>query len=93
MASFIRKLCLVIVIFAIIKAREALSSRLRRNTFREEAIDSCGVRKIPPGLKNFGDIRRGEFPWIVALMHKRSGPPDYVCGGTLISSTVVISGE
>lgn len=38
------------------------------------------------------DITIGEFPWIVALMQTKVQPASYFCGGTLVSTTFVLSG-
>lgn len=35
--------------------------------------------------------KRGDYPWIVALMHTGANPPKYICGGTLISLRHVIT--
>lgn len=60
--------------------------------FREEF--TCGVPKTISGLIVSGiNIRRGDFPWIVALTYTKMQMHHLLCSGTLISSTFVVSGE
>lgn len=55
---------------------------------------ACGVSKVPSGFIVRGNsFSRGEFPWIVALMQTRIQPVSFFCGGTLISSTFVVTGR
>lgn len=53
---------------------------------------NCGKQAVGAivGGKNF---TRGDFPWNVALMDKRKTPPEFFCGGTLVSSSHVITGK
>lgn len=60
----------------------------------------CGMAVIPKGktsaLINEGTIAKyGEDPWHVAIYRivKRNSLHILVCGGTLVSPTIVISGE
>lgn len=55
---------------------------------------NCGVPKRLSGLIIRGEsFSRGSFPWTVALLASKTQPPSYFCGGTLISSTHVVSGK
>lgn len=38
-------------------------------------------------------FKRGDFPWIVALLYTGFSPPSYFCGGSLISSRHVVTGK
>lgn len=82
-----------IYIAFVISAAVVESSALSANRSRRSG-DTCGVSKSESGLivrgKNFP---RGTFPWIVALLHTRTKPPQFFCGGTLISKIFVVSGE
>lgn len=88
METMIIKLSVVCALVIIASANVA-PSRLQRSA------NTCGVPKRDSGLIVKGqDIKRGDFPWIVALMGLATGAqPYYFCGGTLISSTFVISGK
>lgn len=60
----------------------------------QENVETCGISSIKSGLIVHGEyFARGTFPWIVALMHTGWNPPKFICGGTLISKTYVISGN
>lgn len=60
----------------------------------EGSNGDCGVSKVPSGLIVRGSgFSRGDFPWIVALMQTKNQPVSFFCGGTLISSTFVITGK
>lgn len=59
-----------------------------------QSIQNCGVRKSGSGLIVWGqNFSRGTFPWIVPLISLKRELPSYFCGGTIISSTFVLSGE
>lgn len=82
------KICL----FVIISMSASVFGRSSENRTRRSS-GSCGVAIRPSGFIVHGqDFPRGDFPWIVALMHK-SRPPSFFCSGTLISSSFVISDE
>lgn len=55
-------------------------------------FSKCGQTKVNTGLMYFGNkISRGEFPFMCALHHIEE---DRVfCGGTLVTSKHVITGE
>lgn len=56
--------------------------------------NACGMSLKETGLIVQGkDFTCGTFPWIVALMYIEKKPPEYFCGGTLISENFVISGK
>lgn len=57
---------------------------------------NCGVSSaLGIGLiVNGQGFDRGKWPWMVALMKKRkSEPPRFFCGGTLVSATRVLTGK
>lgn len=57
-------------------------------------VNTCGVPKHKTGLiVNGQSFSRGDYPWIVALVYTTTSPPSFFCGGTIISSTFVISGK
>ena len=39
------------------------------------------------------ELKRGEFPWMVALLNKSKIPAEFFCAGTLISTRHVITGK
>lgn len=56
--------------------------------------DQCGIPSQTTGLVIGGEeFIRGQWPWMVALMQKNSTPPKLFCGGVLISSNKVLTGE
>lgn len=90
MNTTMRNIFLLICVFAAVAVvhGNAKSMRLRRSTH------TCGVPKRISGLIIRGQsFSRGSFPWIVALLYKQTEPPSFFCGGTLISSTFVLSGK
>lgn len=56
---------------------------------------SCAFPEVRKGFViNGTQFERGSYPWMVALMYKKDfQPPKYFCGGSLISSTHVVTGE
>lgn len=55
---------------------------------------NCGTAKRNSGFIVHGDqFKRGDFPWIVALLYTGFSPPSYFCGGSLISSRHVVTGK
>lgn len=88
MAFQLRNVVIVICLLVVSFATLTESSRTRRNAV------TCGVAKASTGLIVRGiNIRRGEFPWLVAIMDKRTRPPKFLCAGTLISPAFVVSGS
>lgn len=59
------------------------------------SANECGKSKTSAGLVVGGQsLKRGDFPWIVALLFWEDiDKHSYFCGGTLISPTFVISGK
>lgn len=54
----------------------------------------CGVRSQSRGFIVGGsNFRRGDFPWMVALLYTRHDPPSYFCGATLISAKNILTGK
>ena len=58
---------------------------------------NCGKRQnlvIPLSVQ--GESQRNDWPWHVAVFHKTDSVPNlsrYMCGGTLISSYYVLTGN
>lgn len=53
---------------------------------------ACGVPSSDIGLVIKGnDFNRGTWPWIVAVMTRKSGKTSFHCGGVLVSRTKVIT--
>lgn len=66
----------------------ATHARIRRNN------DACGIPSQSTSLIIRGnDFQRGAWPWMVAIMQKTTSPPRLFCGGVLVSSTKVLTGE
>ena len=87
----VKGLIIIIVLLTAIKTIDGNNftlKRLRRNN-RECGIPSKSTSLILGG-NNFD---RGEWPWMVALMKKTSSSPIFFCGGVLVSSTKVLTGE
>lgn len=60
----------------------------------KSSAGTCGVPKLVSGLViNGRNFERGDFPWIVALIRIKQESAQYHGGGTLISSSFVVSGE
>ena len=54
----------------------------------------CGKPAKAKGLiVNGEEFKRGEFPWMVALLNKRKNPAQFFGAGTLISTRHVITGK
>ena len=55
---------------------------------------ACGIpSQITSLIIRGNDFQRGAWPWMVALMTKKTSPPSFFCGGVLVSSTKVLTGE
>jgi secreted trypsin-like serine protease len=53
---------------------------------------SCGDRSgIKGNIVNGNECQRGDWPWITAFVHVTKNT--YFCGGSLISSTHILSGK
>lgn len=60
----------------------------------DDNVNTCGESKVPTGFIVYGKpILHGTYPWIVALSDRTFFPARFFCGGTLISSTFVITGK
>lgn len=60
--------------------------------FKSVVSEKCGVRKtLVATLYNGDEAEKGEFPWMVAFIHKSKG--NFFCAGSLISAQHVLSGE
>lgn len=61
----------------------------------DSATTACGVPLLSSGLVVRGqNIKRGSYPWMVALMYvENESNSFYFCGGSLISSNHVLTGE
>ena len=65
-----------------------------RRILRQTAAVKCGKPNRGSGLIFGGaKFKRGAYPWNVALMDKCKTPPEFFCGGTLVSSSHVVTGE
>ena len=54
----------------------------------------CGKPAQTVGfIVNGADFKRGEFPWMVALLNKLRNQPEFFCAGTLVSTRHVITGK
>ena len=54
----------------------------------------CGKPAKAKGfIVNGADFKRGEFPWMVAMLNKLKNPAEFFCAGTLISTRHVITGK
>lgn len=83
-----KNIFILIITAAIVAYANPVVNRSARNT------DTCGISKKGAGLVVRGqNFRRGDFPWIVALIYTLTKPPSYFCGGTLISTKFVLSGK
>lgn len=65
------------------------SSRVKRGP-----NDACGVPSQSTSLIIRGsDFQRGTWPWMVALLEKTVTPPRFFCGGVLVTSKKILTGE
>ena len=54
----------------------------------------CGKPSQTIGFIVHGEnFKRGEFPWMVALLNKRKKPAEFFCAATLISTRHLITGK
>lgn len=53
----------------------------------------CGIKSIEPQPLIVGGtvVPKGDYPWTVALYHGDN--KDFICGGTLISSRLILTGK
>lgn len=63
---------------------------------RQEA--SCGVPSTQTGLHlsrifDGESFDKGAWPWMVALLNRKSTPPKFFCAGTLITNKKVVTGK
>lgn len=63
------------------------------NAILVETSAQCGLpRHGPTGLIVRGEnAKKGKWPWHVAVFHKQQSSTTYVCGGTIISRTHVLT--
>lgn len=59
---------------------------------------SCGVPSTQASLHlsrifDGESFDKGAWPWMVALLNRKSTPPKFFCAGTLITNKKVVSGE
>lgn len=81
----------LICVFAIVAVVHATAESCEP---KRAKVQSCGVSKRGSGLIVRGQrFLRGDFPWIVALILMKKNPPEFFCGGTIISATFVLSGK
>ena len=74
--------------FATVNSNNVTIKRVRRNN------GACGIPSQSTSLIIWGnDFPQGAWPWMVALMQKKTSPPSYFCGGVLVSRTKVLTGE
>lgn len=88
MNSMIRNVC-VVICFAVIIVTAAL-------TLSVENTIGCAVSNkldVEQQIDEVPRVLHGDFPWIVALMNSAASQPKFLCGGTLISSTYVLTGR
>ena len=77
-------------VFIILKVSELNATGQQQNSFNKV----CGKPVQTSGLIVHGkDFKRGEFPWMVALLHKQKNPARFFGAGTLISMRHVITGN
>ena len=61
---------------------------------RRKTAGKCGKPNRAAGAIFGGaNVKRGDYPWNVALMKKHKTLPEFFCGGTLVSSSHVVTGE
>ena len=61
---------------------------------QENVKKVCGKPSQATGFIVRGkDFRRGEFPWMVALLNKLDNPAEFFGAATLISTRHVITGK
>ena len=70
-------------------------SKLNATVQQQRNLDRvCGKPAQTAGLIVHGkDFKRGEFPWMVALLNKRKNPVQFFGAGTLISTRHVTTGK
>ena len=89
MISF--RFILIICVGSAIQCEKLLSFRDKRY-FK---TNQCGLQFQSIGFVVGGvGFKRGDFPWMAALMYKSDDkPPAYYCAGTLMSVQHVLTGE
>ena len=85
------KCVLILIVLSSIKAIYGNNFTLKRV---RRSKRECGITSESTGLILGGNIfPRGSWPWMVALMKKTSSPPIFFCGGVLVSSIKILTGE
>ena len=81
---------LIAILLALMFISLCASGRVPRRTTAE----NCGKPYQGAGAIVRGNYyTRGDHPWNVALMDQRNTPPQFFCGGTLVSLSHVVTGE
>ena len=70
-------------------------SELNATVPQQKNVDEvCGKSAQGTGfIVNGKEFKRGEFPWMVAMLNKLENPAQFFCAGTLISTRHVITGK
>lgn len=57
--------------------------------------DECGVsdnNKATQFIANGEDAQPGDWPWIVALYRRNENGLGFICGGTIVTSRIIVTG-
>ena len=70
-------------------------SELNATVSQQKNVDGvCGKpAQISAYIVRGRNFKRGEFPWMVALLKNLKNPPEFLCAATLISMRHVITGK
>jgi secreted trypsin-like serine protease len=89
--NMLMKFCLFFLAFSTVECQKEFNrslSRFKRNS------SQCGIPSQTTSLVIGGsNFQRGSWPWMVALMQKTEATPKLFCGGVLISSTKILTGD
>ena len=88
---FVKRLIILIVLSVASEPIESSNLSIKR-VRRDNG--NCGIPLESTGLIYGGNsFHRGAWPWMVAIFTKKTSPPTFNCGGVLVSSTKVLTGE
>jgi Trypsin len=82
----------ILIVLSVTSSCLAINSTATRVKRQSHVV--CGVPSQSTSLVIRGnDFQRGTWPWMVALMRKTESPPKLFCGGVLVTTTKVLTGE
>jgi hypothetical protein len=90
--NMLMKFCLFYLALSTVESQREFNRSISR--FKRNSSHRCGIPSQTTSLVIGGsNFQRGSWPWMVALMQKTESTPKLFCGGVLISSTKILTGD